>query len=59
MRGLLCISSGELFGASLMNIIPTLYYDGIRCFLYQGICDTLDIKCKGISINGSGECLFI
>ena len=58
LRGLLYIQSGELFGASLMNRIPTLFYDGIRCFLYQGICDTLNLKCKGIRINGQSECLF-
>ena len=58
-RGLLHIQSGELFGASIMNRIPTLYYDGIRCFLYQGICDVLDIKCEGININSHRERLFI
>ena len=57
-RGLLHIESGELFGASFMNRIPTLYYDGIRCFLYQGICDALNIKCEGIRINCRREWLF-
>ena len=57
-RGLIHIQSGELFGASLMNRIPTLYYDGIRCFLYQGICDALKLKCEGININHRRERLF-
>lgn len=57
-RGLIHIQSGELFGASLMNRIPTLYYDGIRCFLYQGICDALELKCEGININHRRERLF-
>lgn len=57
-NGLLYIQSGELFGASIMNRIPTLFYDGIRCFLYQGICDTMDIKCDGIKINYLNEQLF-
>ena len=57
-KGLQHIQSGELFGASIMNRIPTLYYDGIRCFLYQGICDALSFKCEGIEINGRSESLF-
>lgn len=54
-RGLQHILSGEIFAASILNRIPTLYYDGIRCFLYQGICDALGIKCEGITINNRRE----
>ena len=49
---------GEIFAASIMNREPTLYYDGVRCFLYQGICDALDLKCEGIHINARTELLF-
>lgn len=36
----------------------TLFYDGIRCWLYQGICHALDIKPKGIKIGWSSRLLF-
>nr|WP_320025915.1 hypothetical protein [uncultured Acetobacterium sp.] len=26
----------------------TLYYDGLRCLLYEGICKALNLKCTGI-----------
>lgn len=57
-RGLKRILSGEIFSASILNRIPTLYYDGVRCFLYQGICDELGLKCEGIRINNRRERLF-
>ena len=27
-------------------------YNGIRCFLFQGICDALGFDCQGLSIDG-------
>ena len=30
----------------------TWFYDTVRCFLYQGICDALGYKCQGLSIDG-------
>ena len=57
-RGLKRILSGEIFTASILNRTPTLYYDGVRCFLYQGICDELGLKCEGLRINNRRERLF-
>ena len=35
-----------------------LFYDGIRCWLYQGICNTLRIKPEGIHIGWRNATLF-
>lgn len=35
-----------------------LYYDGIRCWLYQGICSSIGIKADGIVINHMKRKLF-
>lgn len=35
-----------------------LLYNGVRCFLYQGICDNLGFKCQGLSINGVSMKIF-
>jgi hypothetical protein len=26
-------------------------YDGVRCWLYQGICQKLGLKCEGLNLN--------
>ncbi len=36
-----------------------LLYDGVRCWLYQGICNRLGFKTEGIALgSGFRECLF-
>ena len=57
-NGLQHIIAGEMFAGSILASSPTLYYDGIRCFLYQGICERFGLKCEGISINNRQERLF-
>ena len=37
----------------------TLLYDGVRCLLYQGICEALGFECQGLSINGINTKIFV
>lgn len=52
------ISKIESISAQSFINNKTLFYDGIRCWLYQGICYTLNIKQNGIVINGRRCSLF-
>ena len=36
----------------------TLFYDGIRCWMYQGICNAMGIKAEGITIGWTRRLLF-
>ena len=44
--------------SSLRNYNKKLLYDGIRCWLYQGICNALKIKPEGIHIGWRNATLF-
>jgi len=49
-KGLLYIHSGILVSRFLQR--KSLFYDSVRCLLYQGICKELGYECKGLSIGG-------
>ncbi len=42
---------GSLLNVSMFNR-QQLYFDGIRCWLYQGICKKLGFKCDGLYLGG-------
>lgn len=37
---------------TMMVYDQQLFYDGIRCMLYQGICQKLNFKIEGLNLNG-------
>lgn len=49
-NGLLYIHSGYLVSRFLQR--KALFYDSVRCLLYQGICSGLGYECHGLSIGG-------
>lgn len=55
-KGLQSVSSGLHIERILQRKTP--FYDSVRCLLYQGICQSLDLKCNGLSIGGTSLELF-
>lgn len=55
-NGLLCIHSGFLIERFLQR--KRMFYDSIRCLLYQGICKELGYKSRGLSFDGMNYSLF-
>ncbi len=55
-KGLLCVHSGRLVSHFLQR--RALYYDSVRCLLYQGLCEELGYECQGLSIDGMRFKLF-
>jgi hypothetical protein len=47
--GLICISSGRSFDEFLDN--KTLFYDGISCLLYNGVCKGFNFKSKPLYVH--------
>lgn len=54
----LSICYRSLYGWNVGITQKTMFYDGVRCFLYQGICDALGLECQGLSINGINMKMF-
>ena len=50
------ISNGHIIESLIKN--KKLYYDSIRCLLYQGICKALDLKSEGIYVGSRRAKLF-
>ena len=55
-NGLVSISSGLLFDRFIQRKTPI--YDSVRCLVYQGICEALDLKCRGLSFGGFSNKIF-
>lgn len=55
-NGLLCIHSGFLIERFLQR--KRMFYDSVRCLLYQGICKELGCKSKKLSFDGMNYSLF-
>lgn len=55
-NGLLYIHSGFIIEHFLQR--KTLFYDAVRCLLYQGICKTLGYEASGLHFDGMSYSLF-
>ena len=55
-NGLLCIHSG--FGTERFLQRKRLFYDSVRCLLYQGICKELGFETRGLNFDGMNYRLF-
>lgn len=55
-NGLLSIHSGFLIERFLQR--KKLFYDSVRCLLYQGICEELGYETRGLSFDGISYKLF-
>jgi len=52
------IGKGDLFGPFLRDFNGNLLYNGLRCFIYQGLCEGLGLKCDGIHFDNRQVKLF-